>query len=325
VAALATYLTAQTVTHTTAINNTLQAGLQTPHLTGVAATCAQTTGSAQSLAACVGQHALAASVADTFWIILILSVVCIPLGLVMGRDPAIEAYKRTKQARASREEVLLTSIPNVISTTNGGETLGLETLLWCYYENNIVNGSLLTVESNQFCVLKLYGQVISVYEAGLYVLQDLHSSLFDSIQLAFSGEPIPWEYEILCINRAKLVGRASGVVLSSEMTEINYQVDYTIHVATSENAIQLVKHMPCSGHTLSIQEVSTYIGPIIEEAVNQLARSTSLGPVGSGGQMIQDISQLVHQHLKQSLSSYGITLDVVEVQRVRPVASASSR
>ena len=47
-------------------------------------------------------------------------------------------------------------IRGVISTlTNDGrEVMGPGVLVWHYPENSIVNNSLLTVESNHFCVLK---------------------------------------------------------------------------------------------------------------------------------------------------------------------------
>jgi EmrB/QacA subfamily drug resistance transporter len=70
VAALATYLTQQTATHG------------------------------------VGQQAIAAGIASTFWVILILSAACIPLALVIGRDPAIAALKRIEEAKEEvKEEV----------------------------------------------------------------------------------------------------------------------------------------------------------------------------------------------------------------------------
>jgi hypothetical protein len=97
VAVLTTYLTEQSTTHATEISHTLQAGQQTHQLTGVAATCAQAATPTQNLTAikaCVGQHAVAMGIADTFWVILISYAVCIPLALVMGRDPAIEAGKK---------------------------------------------------------------------------------------------------------------------------------------------------------------------------------------------------------------------------------------
>jgi membrane protease subunit (stomatin/prohibitin family) len=206
----------------------------------------------------------------------------------------------------------MTGIRNVISTLtqNGEEVMGPEILLWHYPDNNIMNGSLLTVESNHFCVLKSRGAILNVYETGQYTVQTPDRPLFGSMQQAFYGGQSPWQYEALYINRAKLVVKTNGVALSREMAEMVYSVDYYIHVETRENAVRLVQHMPYRGHTLNIQEINSYAGPVIEQAVNQLVQVT---PLESVNERIHDLSRLVHEHLQQFLAAYGITLDTVKV------------
>jgi membrane protease subunit (stomatin/prohibitin family) len=210
------------------------------------------------------------------------------------------------------KEKTMTGVRNVISTLtpNGEEVMGPEILLWHYPDNNIMNGSLLTVESNHFCVLKSRGAILNVYETGQYTVQTPDRPLFGSMQQAFYGGQSPWQYEAMYVNRAKLVLKTTGVALSREMAEMVYSVDYYIHVETREQAVQLVQHMPYRGHTLNIQEVNTYAGPVIEQAVNQLVQVT---PLESVNEHIHDLSQLVLQHLQQFLSTYGITLDTVKV------------
>src|SRR6266478_2765340 len=203
-------------------------------------------------------------------------------------------------------------IRNVISTmgANGEEMLGPDLLIWHYPENNIMNGSLLTVESNHFCVLKSRGAILNVYETGQYTVQTPDRPLFGSMQQAFYGGQSPWQYEALYINRGKLVVKTSGMALSREMAEMVYSVDYYIHVETRENAVHLVQHMPYRGHALTIQEVNSYAGPVIEQAVNQLVQIT---PLESVNEKIHDLSQIVFQHLQQFLATYGISLDTVKV------------
>ncbi len=203
-------------------------------------------------------------------------------------------------------------IRNVISTLaeSGEEVMGPEVLLWHYPNNDIMNGSLLTVESNHFCVLKSRGAILNVYETGQYTVQTPDRPIFGSMQQAFYGGQSPWQYEALYINRAKLVLKTSGMALSREMAEMVYSVDYYIHVETREAALQLVQHMPYRGHALMSQEVNTYAGPVIEQAVNQLVQIT---PLESVNEKIHDLSQIVFQHLQQFLSTYGITLDTVKV------------
>ncbi len=203
-------------------------------------------------------------------------------------------------------------IRNVISTLaeNGEEVMGPEVILWHYPNNDIMNGSLLTVESNHFCVLKSRGAILNVYETGQYTVQTPDRPIFGSMQQAFYGGQSPWQYEALYVNRAKLVVKTSGMALSREMAEMVYSVDYYIHVETRDAALQLVQHMPYRGHALMTQEVNAYAGPVIEQAVNQLVQIT---PLESVNEKIHDLSQIVFQHLQQFLSAYGISLDTVKV------------
>ena len=206
----------------------------------------------------------------------------------------------------------MAGIRSVISTLtdNGEEIMGPEVLLWHYPNNDIMNGSLLTVESNHFCVLKSRGAILQVYETGQYPVQTPDRPIFGSMQQAFYGGQSPWQYEALYINRAKLVLKTSGMALSREMAEMVYSVDYYIHVETREAAVRLVQHMPYRGHALMIQEVNSYAGPVIEQAVNQLVQITPLEAVN---EKIHDLSQIVFQHLQQFLAAYGISLDTVKV------------
>lgn len=206
----------------------------------------------------------------------------------------------------------MAGIRNVISTLSpeGEEIMGPEILLWHYPDNSIMNGSLLTVESNHFCVLKSRGAILNIYETGQYPIQTPDRPLVGSIQQAFYGGQSPWQFEALYINRAKLVLKTSGMALSREMAELVYSVDYYIHVETRENAVRLVQHMPYRGHTLTIQEINAYAGPVIEQAVNQVVQITPLEVVN---EKIHDLSQIIFQHLQQFLTTYGITLDTVKV------------
>jgi membrane protease subunit (stomatin/prohibitin family) len=203
-------------------------------------------------------------------------------------------------------------IRSVISTLDptGQEVMGPNVLLWHYPNNDIVNGSLLTVESNHFCVLKSRGAILNVYETGQYPVDTPQSVLFGSIQQAFYGGASPWQYEALYVNRAKLVVSTSGMALSREMAEMTYDVDYYIHVDTREDAVKLVQHMPYSGHALTTESINTYAGPVVEQAINQLIQVTPLEQVN---EKIHDLTDIVYQHLQEFLAVYGITLNTVKV------------
>src|SRR2546423_9167629 len=137
-------------------------------------------------------------------------------------------------------------VRSVISTLtdNGEEIMGPEILLWHYPNNDIVNGSLLTVESNHFCVLKSRGAILQVYETGQYPVQTPDRPLFGSIQQAFYGGQRPWQYEGLYINRAELGFETSGMALLRGVAEMVYSVGYYIYVETREAGVHPVPHMP---------------------------------------------------------------------------------
>jgi membrane protease subunit (stomatin/prohibitin family) len=201
---------------------------------------------------------------------------------------------------------------NVISTLlpSGEEIMGPEMVLWHWPSNDITNQSLLTVESNHFCVLKSRGAILQVYETGQYPIETPQKPLFGAIQSAFYGGQSPWQFEALYINRAKLVIKTSGKALSRELALMNYDVDYYIHVSTKEDALKVVQHMPYRGHSLTTEDLNAYAGPVVEQAVNQIVQVTPLERVN---EKIHELSEIVHEHLQEFLTGYGVTLDMVKV------------
>src|SRR5438270_7528245 len=201
---------------------------------------------------------------------------------------------------------------NVISTlaSDGTEVIGPKVLMWHHPGNDIMNGSLLTVESNHFCVLKSRGAILEVYETGQYPVQTPQHPLVGSVQQAFFGGQSPWQYEALYINRSKLVVSTTGLCLSREMAQMSYNVDYYIHVADKQHAVLLVQHMPPNGHWITVDEVNEYAGPVVEQAINQIVQLTPLEQVN---ERIKEITDHVHTNLAEFIAGYGLTLDTVKV------------
>ena len=202
---------------------------------------------------------------------------------------------------------------NVISTLNtadGTEIMGPGILMWHYPSADIVNGSLLTVESNHFCVLKSRGAILNVYETGQYPVETPQRPLLGSFQQAFYGGQSPWQYEAMFISRAKSVVKAQGVALSRELAEMVYDVDYYVHIDTKDDAVKLVTHMPYQGHALTTEALNAYAGPVVEQAINQLVQITPLEQVN---ERIHEITELVRGHLQDFLGIYGVTLNDVKV------------
>jgi membrane protease subunit (stomatin/prohibitin family) len=208
------------------------------------------------------------------------------------------------------------AIRNVVSTLNpdGTEIMGPGVLMYHYPGNDIMNGSLLTVESNHFCVLKSRGAILNVYETGQYPVETPQRPLIGSMQQAFYGGQSPWQYEALFVSRAKSVVKAEGLALSRELAEMVYDVDYYVHVDSPQDAVKLVTHMPYAGHVLTVDALNKYAGPVVEQSVNQLVQLTPLEQVN---ERIHDITEMVRGHLQDFLAIYGIMLNDVKVL-IRP-------
>src|SRR6201996_4205369 len=159
---------------------------------------------------------------------------------------------------------------------DGSDMLGTKNVAVKLMDESIVSGSLLTVESNHFCVLKSRGAVLNVYETGQYALETPDKPLLGSIAQGFFGGSSPWVFEVIYINRSKLLVRNQGIATSAEMAEMAYQVDYYIHVDSKEAALNLISHLPFNGSFIDTREVADYAGPAIEQAINQVVQVTKM-------------------------------------------------
>jgi membrane protease subunit (stomatin/prohibitin family) len=212
-------------------------------------------------------------------------------------------WQEEKQVALTRQ--VITSL-----TSDGTDILGTKVLAVKIADESIVSGSLLTVESNHFCVLKSRGAVLNVYETGQYALSTPDKPLLGSIAQGFFGGNSPWVYEVIYINRSKLLVRSEGIATSEEMAEMSYQVDYYIHVDTKEAALDLITHLPFNGHIIDTKEVADYAGPAIEQSINQIVQVTKMEDIN---EHIQEVRELVKNHLAEFLKTYGITLNDLKV------------
>ncbi|WP_158823939.1 SPFH domain-containing protein [Granulicella sp. S156] len=193
---------------------------------------------------------------------------------------------------------------------DGSDLLGRKTVAIKIIDESIVSGSLLTVESNHFCILKSRGAVLSVYETGQYSIQTPDKPLLGSIAQGFFGGSSPWVYEVIYINRSKLLLSSVGIATSKEMAEVQYQVDYYIHIDSTEDALDLITHMPFDGMSISASEVAEYAGPVVEQAINQVIQVTPLEQIN---EKVHDIVELIKEHLAATLKIYGIALNDVKL------------
>jgi membrane protease subunit (stomatin/prohibitin family) len=160
-------------------------------------------------------------------------------------------------------------------------------------------------------VLKSRGAILSVYDTGQYPVTTPDKPILGSFTTAFFGGQSPWQYEALYVNRAKMVVKAKGLALSAEMAEMSYEVDYYFYVASKDDAVALVTHMPFGDENMiSAQQMNDYATPVVEQAINQVVQVTPLERVN---EKIHEIGETVHGHLQDFLKMFGITLDMVKV------------
>jgi membrane protease subunit (stomatin/prohibitin family) len=201
----------------------------------------------------------------------------------------------------------------VITAINrdGSDLLGTRNLaLKLADENAIVSGSLLTVEANHFCILMSRGAVLNVYETGQYAITTPDKPLIGAFVQGFWGGQSPWVYEVIYVNRAKLIVRCSGHATSREMAILSYQVDFYIHVDTAKDALALVTHMPFNGRVINTEEIAAYAGPAIEQSINQIVQVTKLEEIN---EQIAVLLETVKGHLASFLKVYGISLNDLKV------------
>jgi membrane protease subunit (stomatin/prohibitin family) len=193
---------------------------------------------------------------------------------------------------------------------DGTDMLGTKNIAVKIIDESIVSGSLLTVESNHFCVLKSRGAVLDVYETGQYALTTPDKPLVGSIVQGFFGGASPWVYEVIYVNRSKLLISNRGVATSAEMAEVSYQVDYYVHVDTKQAALDLITHLPFSGQFIDTAEIAAYAGPAIEQAINQVVQITKLEDINAH---INELREGVKAHLTDFLKVYGIMLNDLKI------------
>lgn len=189
---------------------------------------------------------------------------------------------------------------------DGTDLLGMKNLAVKIPDESIVSGSLLTVESNHFCVLKSRGAVLNVYDTGQYALVTPDKPIIGAFVQGFFSGTSPWQYEVIYVNRAKVLVRNQGIATTREMAEVSYQADYYVHVDSKEAALDLTTHLPFSGIVIDTEEIAAYAGPAIEQAINAVVQVTPLERIN---EHIAQLLEAVKGHLGDFLRVYGITLN----------------
>jgi membrane protease subunit (stomatin/prohibitin family) len=231
----------------------------------------------------------------------------------LAYPPAVVAWRAGRRRAGIGKAVPLMALTRQVITAlnqDGTDMLGTRNVAIKIVDDSIVSGSLLTVESNHFCILKSRGAVLQVYETGQYALVTPDKPLIGSVVQGFFGGASPWVYEVIYVNRSKLLVRSTGIATSAEMAEVSYVADYYIHVDSKEAALDLITHLPFTGRVIDTREIADYAGPAIEQAINQVIQVTRLEHIN---EHISDLRETVKAHLTDFLAVFGILLNDLKI------------
>jgi membrane protease subunit (stomatin/prohibitin family) len=194
---------------------------------------------------------------------------------------------------------------------DGTDLLGSKNIAVKIADESIVTGSLLTVESNHFCVLKSRGAVFNVYETGQYAITTPDKPLLGSIVQGFFGGASPWVYEVIYINRSKIRLTVSSWGTTAEMGEVNYWVYFFVHVDNKQGALNLLSHLPFNGSVIDKGELEQYCIPVITQVMEQILQTT---PMDAVSEHVTEIREAIKPELAEFLHGFGIMLDEIKVQ-----------
>lgn len=195
---------------------------------------------------------------------------------------------------------------------NGQDMMAPGVIVWRDHNVDIRNRSRLIVESNQKAVVRVQGQVTAVYDAGAYDLNTPNNPVSNFFARLGYGGNLPWLAEVLFVSLARFEARSVGVSQSSELIPLQYQVAYYFQV---QDPVKLIQAVQLNGSFYTVNELSVYIAPIIDQAVSQVLNNVSIREVYAS---LHKISEAVTAALKTNLSEIGVNLLMSRVIRIEP-------
>jgi len=195
---------------------------------------------------------------------------------------------------------------------NGQDMMAPGVILWRDHNVDIRNRSRLIVESNQKAVVRVQGQVTAVYDAGAYDLNTPNNPVSNFFSRLGYGGNVPWLAEVIFASLARFEARSVGVSQSSELIPLQYQVAYYFQV---QDPVKLIQSVQLNGVFYTVNELSLYITPIIDQAVSQVLNNVSIREVYAS---LHKISEAVTAALKLNLGEIGVNLLMSRVIRIEP-------
>ncbi|MDP8011327.1 MAG: SPFH domain-containing protein [Thermoplasmata archaeon] len=195
---------------------------------------------------------------------------------------------------------------------NGQDVMAPGVMVWRDHNVDIRTRSRLIVESNQKAIVRIQGQITQVFEPGFYDLSTPNTPVTNFFSRLGYGGNVPWTVEAIFFSLSRFEARTNGVSQTSELIPLIYQVAYYFQIT---DPVKLIQAVQLNGAFYTVNDLSVYVSPIIDQAVSQVLNAVSIKDLYSN---LQKISESVSASLRSILNELGINLIISRVIRIEP-------
>ncbi|MGC8619737.1 MAG: SPFH domain-containing protein [Thermoplasmata archaeon] len=195
---------------------------------------------------------------------------------------------------------------------NGQDVMAPGVMVWRDHNVDIRTRSRLIVESNQKAIVRIQGQITQVFEPGFYDLSTPNTPVANFFSRLGYGGNVPWTVEAIFFSLSRFEARTNGVSQTSELIPLIYQVAYYFQIT---DPVKLIQAVQLNGAFYTVNDLSVYVSPIIDQAVSQVLNAVSIKDLYSN---LQKISESVSASLRSILNELGINLIISRVIRIEP-------
>ncbi|MGC8585587.1 MAG: SPFH domain-containing protein [Thermoplasmata archaeon] len=195
---------------------------------------------------------------------------------------------------------------------NGQDIMAPGVMIWRDHNVDIRTRSRLIVESNQKAIVRIQGQVAQVFEPGSYDLSTPNTPVATFFSRLGYGGNVPWTAEAIFFSLARFEARSNGVSQTAELIPLIYQVAYYFQIT---DPVKLLQAVQLNGVFYTVNDLSIYVSPIIDQSVSQVLNSVSIKDLYAN---LHKLSDSVSASLREVLNELGINLIISRIIRIEP-------
>ncbi|MGC8610259.1 MAG: SPFH domain-containing protein [Thermoplasmata archaeon] len=195
---------------------------------------------------------------------------------------------------------------------NGMDAMAPGVMIWRDHNVDIRTRSRLIVESNQKSIVRIQGQIAQVFDPGYYDLVTPNSPVSAFFSKLGYGGNVPWTAEAIFFSLARFEARSNGISQTAELIPLIYQVAYYFQIT---DPVKLIQAVQLNGLVYTVNDLSIYVSPIIDQSVSQVLNSVSIKDLYAN---LHKLSDAVSASLREILSELGINLIISRIIRIEP-------